>query len=420
MSDAHDNPPAHRAERQAGRPKPSNTPRHRRLLLVDRDPSLRTALERCADPNTTVLYADTLAKARDVISAQRAIDVAVIDPDLADGSGLELVNELATSKHATQAVVVSASPAFDLAQKAMRLGATDYLVKHDGAQGLIDGALLADRVRAALDRQQALRDQARQIRKLKKLCKQLDAARAEVSDQVDVLCNDLVTAYQELAVQMQDAVANSGFTAVLGEELDLEVVLRKTLEYLVSQAGPCNAAIFLPATMDEYSLGGYVNYDCSGESADMLLEHLGDVLAPRIGECVEVVEITDNAALQKLLGDDWHYLADCGLITFACFADDEPLAVVALFRDSGQPFPLGLVETCRSVADVMGESLAKIIRVHHRAGFEDDEVYGEACDDETLDADTFLPLDEWNGANDKPGLFESEDEDAFEDDDLPF
>ncbi|MEM9414572.1 MAG: response regulator [Planctomycetota bacterium] len=419
MSDAHDNPQPHRAERETGHAQKSNTPRRRRLLLVDRDPALRSQLEGCADPNTTVLYADTLAKARSVIEDHRNIDVAVIDPDLADGSGLELVNELASSKHATQAVVVSENPAFDLAQKAMRLGATDYLVKHDGAQGLIDAALLADRVRAALDRQQALRDQTRQIRKLKKLCKQLDAARAEVSDQVDVLCNDLVTAYQELAVQMQDAVVNSGFTAVLGEELDLEVVLRKSLEYLVSQAGPCNAAIFLPASMDEYSLGGYVNYDCAGESADMLLEHLGDVLAPRVGECMEIAELTDNAALRKLLGDDWHYLADCGLITFACFSEDEPLAVVALFRDENQPFPEGLVETCRTVADVLGESLAKIIRVHHRASF-DDDLYGEASTDETLDADTFLPLDEWDGSKDKPGLFESEDEDGFGEDDLPF
>ncbi|MFI4859521.1 MAG: response regulator [Phycisphaerales bacterium JB063] len=418
MSEAHDNTPAHRAERQAGT-NHHTKPRPRRLLLVDRDPALRAPLERCADANTTVLYADTLASARAMISQQRDIDVAVIDPDLADGSGLDLVNELAGSKHATQSVVVSANTAFDLAQQAMRVGASDFLVKSQTAQGLIDAALLADRVRAALDRQQALRDQVKQIRRLKKLCKRLDAARAEVSDQVDVLCNDLVTAYQELAVQMQDAVASSGFTAVLGEELDLEVVLRKTLEYLVAQAGPCNAAIFLPATMDEYSLGGYVNYDCSGESADMLLEHLGDVLAPRVGGCVEVMHLTDNAAMRKLLGDDWNYLADCNLVTFACFAEEEPLAVVVLFRDESQPFPVGLVETCRSVADVLGESLAKIIRVHHRAGL-DDEVFGEAYDNETLDADTFLPLEEWDGSKDKPGLFETDEDDALEDDDLPF
>lgn len=428
MSDAHEQHPAHGVERpadtpdrQAPAPKrkgPSAKPRNRRVLLVDREPTLCDTLQRCADPNTTVLYADTLAKARTILGGKKTIDLAVIDPDLADGSGLDLAREVAAGPKATQAVVVSIEDNFDHAQRAMRAGASDYLVKRESARGLIDAALLADRVRAAFDRQTAEHEQLRRIRRLKKLCKQLDAAREEVSDQVDILCNDLVTAYQELAVQMQDAVAVTGFTAVLGDELDLEVVLRKTLEHLVAQAGPCNAAIFLPATMDEYSLGGYVNYDVAGESADMLLEHLGDVLAPRVGECRELIQVTDNAALQKLLGDDWNYLADCGLITFACFQDDEPLAVVALFRDGGQPFPPGLADTCRSVAEVMGESLAKIIRVHHRAGL-DDDVYGEATEGEVFDQDTFLPLDEWDGSNDKPGLFESDDPDA-PDDDLPF
>ena len=127
-----------------------------------------------------------------------------------------------------------------------------------------------------------------------------------------------------------------------------------------------------------------------------------------------MVHVRDNPAMQALLGDDWHYLADSRLITFACMAEDEPLAVVALFRDESQPFDESLVETCRTVADVLGETLAKIIRVHHRAS--PDEVFGEASSNETLDSDTFLPLDEWDGSKDKPGLFEADEEDE----DLPF
>lgn len=426
MSDAHDNTPADGVERPgwetappkrippAPRKKSSAKSATTTLLLVDREPTLREALLRSADGPATVLYAENLAQARALVEQQGGIDVAIIDPDLEDGSGLAFAGEILGGKHATQALVVSSSDDIVQAQQAMRAGASDYMLKDKTAGGLIDAALLADRVRAALVRRDEAKEQAKKIRRLKKLCKRLDAARSEVSDQVDILCNDLVTAYQELAVQMQDAVNVSGFSAVIDGELDLETVLRKTLEHLVSKAGPCNAAIFLPANMDEYSLGGYVNYDCPKESADMLLQHLADVLAPRIGEHDQMVHVRDNPAMQALLGDDWHYLADSRLITFACMAEDEPLAVVALFRDEAQPFAETLVETCRTVADVLGETLARIIRVHHRAS--PDEVFGEASSDELLGSDTFLPLDEWDGSQDKASPFETDEEE----DDLPF
>ena len=414
MSDAHDNPPAHGVERPAGHPDSNPTPRPVRLMLVDRDPALRQALQQGAGDQSTVLYADSLAKARVLLQDEGPVDVAVIDPDMADGSGLDFANELTRGKSVTQALVVSESNDLTLAQDAMRAGATDYLVKQRGAEELIDAALLADRVHAALQRRDEAYEQARRIRRLKKLCRRLDAARSEVSDQVDILCNDLVTAYQELAVQMQESIHTSGYTAVLGEELDLEIVLRKTLEYLINKSGPCNAAIFLPASMDEYSLGGYVNYDCPKGSVDMLLDHLADTLAPRIGEHDQMVHVRDNAGMQALLGDDWNHLAGCRLLTFACIAEDEPLAIIALFRDAGQPFPDGLEDTCRTVAGVLGETLAKIIRVHHRATPED--VFGDATAGEHLDEETFLLPEEWGNYNEQADPFgDPPDEDDGED-----
>ena len=175
--------------------------------------------------------------------------------------------------------MLTQTPDFSLAQEAMQIGAADIIIKPAKA----DTAWLestAQRVTAVLDRQWTERVRSTRIRKLKRLCRKLNDARLEVTEQVDVLCNDLVTAYQELAVQVQNVTQTAGYREAIGEELDLEAVLRKTLEYIVQQAGPCNAAVFLPSSADEFSLGGYVNYDCTKESADMLLEHLADVLAP--------------------------------------------------------------------------------------------------------------------------------------------
>ncbi|MEM9020680.1 MAG: response regulator [Planctomycetota bacterium] len=400
---------------QPGKPDatPAKTRRTRRVLLVDRTPALTPVLEQAPAEvgPVRVLYAATLARARELVEEQGPIDVAVIEPDLADGSGLDFAEQLAQSKAITQSVVVSSSTDLRQAQRAMRAGATDYILRPAASDRADDVAAsassiaedLADRLRAALERQQADRQQARRLRRLKKLCRRLNDARQEVSDQVDVLCNDLVTAYQELAQQMHHLSTAADLTTVIDDELDLEVLLRKTLEHLIKLAGPCNAAIFLPATVDEFSLGGYVNYNCTKDSADMLLQHLADVLAPRIADHSDelVMHVTSNHTMTELLGDDWNYLADCHLLTFACTHEGDALAVVALFRDDSEPFSDTLIDAAATVGEMLGDQLAKIIRIHHR-GMDDVPFDTQGADD------TYLPPSEWDSYD--------RDADPFDDD----
>ena len=393
----------------ASKPAKTGKPRTRRVLIVDPCPALGPALSRCRTERgpVEVVTAASIAEARRAVSKPGRIDLAIVRPDLADGSGLDLARELKTKDTATAAVVLAQTEDFALAQHAMRLGVSDLIVQPDD----VDDAWLANaaqRIDAALDRQWAERERSLRIRRLKRLCRRLNDARLEVSEQVDVLCNDLVTAYQELAVQMQNLTTTAGYQQVVEDELDLEAVLRKTLEFIVQQAGPCNAAVFLPSSADEYALGGYVNYDCTKQSADMLLEHLADVLAPAVGASdLPLMHLTDNASLSALLGDDWNYLADCHLLALPCHHDGEALAVLALFRDDSQPFTEPALDVLSSIAEQMGELLARIIRVHHRAMPDFDDPPTEPG------ADTYLPPSEWDGYDAQADPFEDEDEDEM-------
>lgn len=334
------------------------------VLIVDTDAqlcdTLRAVGAKAGRAELQVTHARSLAEARARL-AEGPIDLAMIEPNLPDGSGLDLADELARSRRITQTIVISEKPSLDAAIQAIRAGACDFIVKP------LDLREIDDRIRLALQRQDREKVHAQQVRRLKRLCKKLSQARAEISQQVDILCNDLVTAYQELACQMQQVVQSSEYGVIIREELDLERLLRRTLEYLIEKAGPTNAAIFLPASADEYSLGGYVNYDCGSQGADMLLQHLADVLAPRVAECSELVHITDNEELRQWIGDDAAWLEDCHVVAFACRHDDEALAILTLFRDGGQPFGPVLTETCNAIAPMLAEALARIIRIHHRA-----------------------------------------------------
>ncbi|MEM6458852.1 MAG: GAF domain-containing protein, partial [Planctomycetota bacterium] len=293
------------------------------------------------------------------------VDLVLAARELPDGDGLDLVAELSRVKPATATVLLQPTADFDAARAALRAGADDLLTLP------LDPAELPQRLDAALDRRTREKAHDQRVRRLRRLCRKLTEARDEVSKQVDILCNDLVTAYQELACQMQNAVQSSEYADHIAGELGLEPLLRKTLEHLMAKLGPANAAIFLPSTMDEYSLGGYVNYDRTKESADLLLQSLADGLAPRVAQHEELVHLADPNDLDRWLGPDAASLSDAGLVAAPCMNGDECLAVLTLFRDLDQPFTDEHLDRLSSLAPLLGEALEKIIRVHHRTVFHD-------------------------------------------------
>ncbi|MFW6059840.1 MAG: response regulator [Phycisphaeraceae bacterium] len=334
-----------------------------RVLVVDPSPAAGRLIKAC-DPGTMPMHVTRLGSlsAAQAHVAEKPVDVVVIEPNLPDGSGLTLQAMLQRRYRDIDSIIISSQPTLDDAVQAMRGGAADFLIKP------LDPTLLTERLRTIIDQRQRRREQTERVRSLRRTCRRLERTRREVTQQVDMLCEDLVGAYQELADQMQHAMSRREFETVIRDELDLEPLLRKTLTFLVDKTGPTNAAVFLPAVAaDEFSLGGYVNYDCAAGSADMLLEHLGDVVAPRIADRDEPVHLRDDAALAQWIGDDAAYLADCELLAFGCREEGEPLAAIVLFRDRSEPFDEPTVQTCRVIADLLGERLVKLIRIHHRA-----------------------------------------------------
>ena len=98
------------------------------ILLVEDDPMLRkretAVLEQL---NAEVSAAGTLAAARRLI-ATMPFDFAVLDVNLPDGLGTDLLKEKLLGPE-TAVIIVTAHGAVAGAVEAMRLGAADYLVK---------------------------------------------------------------------------------------------------------------------------------------------------------------------------------------------------------------------------------------------------------------------------------------------------
>src|SRR5712671_513285 len=98
------------------------------LLIVDDDPeALEWLTELAKAEGFTVSAADSLRQARIHMSRLQP-DVLLTDLQLPDGRGVDLVNDI-ESRDSTELVMITGHASVESAVEALRLGATDYLVK---------------------------------------------------------------------------------------------------------------------------------------------------------------------------------------------------------------------------------------------------------------------------------------------------
>ena len=335
-----------------------------RVLLVASNPMLAAvagpilgAMEAAVEAVNSV----DAARARLGDDTKPRIDIAVIDERAAES--IDLLREIAQAEPAVVPVLASSRPSLDLAVEAMRSGAADLM-----KLGKTDETVHAARASLALaiDRAQLARHREGRVERLRTVCRQLNTARQDISSQISGMCNDLVEAYQELSDQIDQVTISGEFNGIIRQELEIESLLRTVLEFILAKIGPTNAAVFLPATSSDFSLGAYVNCDINAQTLDTLLDHLADTLAPRFEQRSGVHLFANRRETASMLGEDAHWLPEHASVVFPCHRDEECLAVVALFRDDRTPFGPGTAAMLETIGKLFAAQLARIIHVHHR------------------------------------------------------
>jgi FixJ family two-component response regulator len=291
---------------------------------------------------------------------RETFEVVLIHDRLSDGDGFDLAARLAADRPEVGTIVLTDRPTLDDAMKAMRSGATDLLVAD------ATGAELAARIGSAAERCARVRQREARIRKLRRVCRQINEAREDVSAQLGAMCEDLASVYSELNGRAQLGALAGEFNGIIRQELDIESLLRTALEFILAKTGPTNAAVFLPASSGDFSLGAYVNYDCAKDTAEVLLDHLASALAPRFENETGVTVLSGRDELTRRLGECADWIGDSNVIVFPCRHDGECLAVVALFRGSRQAFTKDVIMMLGPIADLFGRQLGRVIKIHHR------------------------------------------------------
>ncbi|MBL8763308.1 MAG: response regulator [Phycisphaerae bacterium] len=317
-----------------------------RALIVSSDASRAASLSPLlARIDLACVQAGSLSAARAVIQGPQAgaepYRLVLVDMELPDGSGLDLMPALREAHVAT--LLVSPSATLDEAVAAIRSGASDLLA------GPIEGNALLERVAAAL----------RQFEPEPDCVREPAGAPAEPSD-----ARPTSKGGRRAGPKLTGPAAE--FQRLIRNELDIESLLRKKLEFILARTGPTNGAVFLPGASGDFSLGAYVNYDCPKDTAEVLLDHLANAVAPRFERHERPVLYTDPAELEDMVGDSGQWLQGSSLLAIPCRHAGECLAIALLFRDRGTPFPPALVQALPALADLFAAQLARVIQVHHR------------------------------------------------------
>jgi FixJ family two-component response regulator len=325
-----------------------------RVLVVDDEPDLvqmlRDVVGRKID--CKFLSAADIEEAKKII-AKEPVELLVTDLHLPGGDGMTLLPELREKLPSANAIVITGRPTMNGAISALRAGAADFLPKPFSAEQI------CERISNALKRQQAAAKVDKRLDRLRDAVRRLNISRRMVTKKVDLLCNDLVSAYGELSKQFDDVRHQESFRKLLREANDLEQMLCHAMDWILRKAGYCNVAVWLASEDDGYQLGAYMKYTIAGEEPFTNAMRSGIVpMVMREG----FLHYNAEQADQNLTPAELDFMRNQTVMGVNCTYLGESLAALILFRDDRSPFTDEDTAMLKAISGIFATSLAAIVR----------------------------------------------------------
>jgi len=332
--------------------KPTKAPAN--VLIVDDEPLLVELVQDiiARKVNCKVVAARDINEANQILQSQ-PIELMMTDLHLPDGNGIELLPTLHKLQPTASAIVITGDPSMDGAIDAMRNGAADFVPKPFSAEKL------TERVRKALEQQAANKRAQERLDKLRQAVRRLNEARRIVTRKVDLLCNDLITAYGELSRQFDSVRTQQAFRAYCDQARDLEQLLCHSMDWILRQIGYSNVAIWLAADDADFQLGAYMKYTIPGD--EPLCEALRTGLLPQTIQ-QGVLHLDADEAQQKMTPAELKFLRGQTVLAINCTYLGEPLAALILFREGDKPFTDEDEEVLKMISPVFACALASAVR----------------------------------------------------------
>lgn len=376
------------------------------ILIVDDEPEMLELSQDilARDVPSKVFQATSIAEAKRIIDRE-AISLMIADVALPDGDGSTLIEHLQTIQPQAGAVIITGNATLEGSVSSFRNGAIDYLAKPFTA------SQFSERITKAIAYQDGVARTEKRLSRLKSAVRKLNSARRMVSKKVDLLCNDLVSAYGDLARQFEDVRVKENFRKTVESATDLEQMLCHTMDWILRAAGYCNIAVFLAGDDTSFELGAYMKYTVQGTKS------LTDALKGGINEQVlrdEFIHWSDREAADALSPAELDHIPNYGVLAVNSTYLGESLATIILFRDGKSPFSADDAAMLRAIAPIFAHVLTTLAK---REGIEGDEglIEEDGADvdfnDETNIGDGYWAEDEKNKFKDEKPKKKKDDAD---------
>lgn len=335
-------------------------------------------------PAVTLLEARSLNQAslllEQLATREQSVDLVLLDRSLVPQRGSVLPEEILALHPEARAVVLSATPSLDEAMEMIRRGALDYLPKP------LHGATLRDRLRHAAGRRYLQVKTERRLVRLKQAVRHLNDARRTVGRKVDLLCNDLISAYGDVSRQLEEVRVAEHFRKLLESSNDLEQMLCHTMDWLLRNLGNCNLAIFLTDEEGASELGAYMKYTVAGDPP--LTKWLQRYLVPRT-QAEGFFRGGDDIFGQHTLEEGGAPMRGQSVMAVDCTYLAESLGTIIAFRHEGKPFGADAAALLQAAGPVFAVALTNLVRAAQPGG-----QHGEAPEDEDLGGEWWQRGDE--------------------------
>ena len=305
-----------------------------------------------------------------------------------DSISVEQLTPVAAQIHriapAVKVLVAGDAPTSGRLLDALRAGVSDWIDCQS------EDAEIYTRLEVAVEQCRAERRRDERVVRLKGICRKLSVTRSEFSKHIDSLAEGMSNAMLDARERVDEAAIVGEFRGLISQELDVEDLLRTSLQYLLTKTGATNAAVFLPGSKPtQFGLGAYVHYDCPRASAQPLLTALAETVCPKIAITDDIVRFADTEQFVDSLGIGATVLDDAELVAWPARHGDECMGVFFLFRNKSEPFADELAGLIDALRPVFAAQMAKLVRIHHRSNFAWPQVQdnGDESDDGESDGE---------------------------------
>jgi DNA-binding response OmpR family regulator len=329
------------------------------ILVVDADAAVGELVKAGVSEGSRVRVALSTDQALAEMKNRQA-EVVLVNLQINDNAGLALIKSIRASNPRAEIIAVSRVKRSELCLDAWRAGAADFLAAPLAAPEL------KRTLNAVLERRAHNDNLTKRNRRLRSVCKQLNKARHEIRQQVDLLCNDLVRAYQEMAQQLNTTQITVDYAQMVGTEIEVEGLLRKTMEWILAKLGPVNAAVYLSDADRKFALGAYLNLDTEADAP--MIAAMGETIVRHSESSGNTISVEHDSMIDEMFGEEGRLLKGRAWLSTGCYAPAprrDCLAVLVVFKKQGEPID-SMRNMVEAISPLLGEKIELALELYHR------------------------------------------------------